>query len=298
MCEDPDDGGRLLRSCRALGSVLLACGIAAASLCIGGCGETATFDPLAKAADVTSNSDGARIAIVEKVSASGLSQPVEVKASGYTDERKRSGWMVMDFSNFPGLGSTSGAQSAELVFAYPNIYMKLPFLSSHLPSGKSWMEINVDAAAKAHGIDLAELSSLNEANPDQYLDFVRSTGNVQSLGSQTIDGVRTTRYRATIELSRVAERAPVDRRAIAEASVKHMEQLTGLSSMPMEVWIDAQQRIRRMRIFVQETVAGRKIELDTTTDYISYGPIPPIDVPAPEEVFNATSVLAAGLKAH
>lgn len=284
------------KASRSLSAIAVLACLAAPATWAGGCGGSAEVDPLARAAEVTSNTTGARVSMVEQVSSAGLSEPVKIQAAGYMDERMHSGWMAIELPDIPGVPGSARKESAEMVMQYPKIYMKIPLLASHLPAGKSWIEVDFSRALQQGGVDLSELSSLNESNPDQYLDYLRGAGSVQALGVQTLDGVPTHGYRGQVELSRVAEDASADRRAETEASVKRLEQVTGLHSIPVEVWIDSQQRVRRIHTGADEQIAGKRVTFDATIDYSSYGPIPPIVAPAAGEVFDATSLVAAGIK--
>jgi hypothetical protein len=65
-----------------------------------------------------------------------------------------------------------------------------------------------------------------------------------------------------------------------------------VSALHTDVWIDAQDRVRRMQMAVTGTV-GENEEATTTTemtiDYVEFGRVPKIGLPNPDEVFNATS---------
>ena len=65
------------------------------------------------------------------------------------------------------------------------------------------------------------------------------------VGTEDVRGSATTHYRAVVDLNKAADQSPTARDAI-KSTVK----LLGSSSMPVDVWVDAQGRVRRMKYVV------------------------------------------------
>ncbi|HEX6780529.1 MAG TPA: hypothetical protein VF125_00710 [Solirubrobacterales bacterium] len=67
--------------------------------------------------------------------------------------------------------------------------------------------------------------------------------------------------------------------------------------MQTEAWIDAAGLVRRMRIVSSRP--GEKGEgsetIDVRTDFLDFGPVPEIEVPDSDEVFDATEQAAEGI---
>ncbi|HEY1457144.1 MAG TPA: hypothetical protein VGF15_01385 [Solirubrobacteraceae bacterium] len=259
-----------------------------------GCGSSASLDPVAQAAEATARLAGARIDFSERLSSAALGQTVTISGAGYLDQRNRSGELTMNFPKFPGVASSGTIQT---IFSYPLIYIKLGVLAKKLPSGKPWIEINLQKAYQDAGINLSSLSSTGEADPTQFLSYLRgASGEVSDLGRETVDGAPSTRYKATIQFSRVADRAPANQRAGAVAAVHQLEKIGGASSMPVEVWIDAQHRVRRERLDIHEHVANTPLDLAETIDYVSFERVPAIKAPPAGQVDDLTSLTANSLK--
>jgi hypothetical protein len=283
------------RALAALGALLA---LAAGAVALGGCGASATLDPIARAAEVTSRQAGARISLSMQFSAPSLPGSFTIAASGYFDERERSGVMHMDLSHIPGLSALAGggAPNIQMVFKYPVIYMNMPFLAGKLPEGKTWMKLDLARFAKTAGIDPSQLSSFDQADPTQFLQYLRaSSGSVVIVGHEKVDGVASTHYYATLELSRILDRLPDGERDAARAG---LEKLGAASSIPVEVWVDAQGRVRREQLSFSGAGASAGIGGSVTIDFTSYGPVPPILAPAANEVFDATAAAGAGLARH
>jgi hypothetical protein len=271
-------------------------GAGAIALGASGCGGS-SIDPVAQAAQTTSQLAGVHITFQEQLSSGALAQPITISGTGYIDQRNRSGELSMKFPQLPGAPSSLSASTIQMVFAYPVYYMKFPLLSEKLPGHKPWIEINIQRAYSSAGLDLGGLSSLSEADPTQFLNYLRgSSGKVTDLGQATIDGVHSTHYRAEVQFDRVAEHLPADQRQGARAAIAKLAKLTGTSSIPIEVWIDSQHRVRREQLGIHEQVAGTPIDGTVTIDYDGFGATGAVTIPSQSQVYDMTGLAGSGLK--
>ncbi len=293
---------KLARALAALGTLAA---LGAGGVAVSGCGASATLDPIARAAEITGQQSGTRFSLTTQLASSALpGDGFSITANGYLYEHDRSGEMTMDLSGLPGASALpgGGAGTVQMIFQYPVIYMNLPFLAGKLPEGKTWMELNLTQAAQADGIDLSQLSWFNEADPTKFLEYLRaSSGGVTAVGSATVDGVPTTHYHATLQLSDILARLPSSAQAAAKSA---LEELGDAGAIPVDVWVDAQGRVRRIQLSIGVSVpAGASgsatgaisVSGTTTMDFTSYGPVPPVAPPPSSEVFDATSLATAGL---
>ncbi len=142
-----------------------------------------------------------------------------------------------------------------------------------------WEKLDLAAVEQTLGVSSQGLVS---QDPAQLLNFLLSTGSVTRVGTDTILGRPTTHYRAVAQLSRVVAASPASQRAAARSEVRLLERLTGSKTLPVEAWIDAQQRVRQVEIRLARvcTKAGTFSET-VTLDYLDYGPQPSV-VPPPE----------------
>jgi hypothetical protein len=273
--------------------------LALAASCAGvlaGCGGSGVIDPVAKAAEVTSSQQGARISLREVVSTP--AGPFTITGAGFINQRQRSGSISMDVSGPPGLSGEAAAlagQRIDFEFQYPRVYVRIPALASEL-GGKSWIALDLQKASAGSGIDLSSLSSSSNLDPSQFLNYLRATGGKDTnLGHATVDGVPTTRYRVQVDLEGVVSRLPAEERAAAKASVEKLEQLTGVHSLPVEAWVDSSQRVRRfaMQMNLLGAAAGSSVQI--LVDYTSFGAVPSVQPPAPGETYDLSSALKEGL---
>ena len=97
--------------------------------------------------------------------------------------------------------------------------------------------------------------------------MLRSVGSVQTVGTETVDGVSTTHYKATIDLAKAADTVG----GPAKEAVQHLIDKGGPSYVPVDVWIGDDGLVRKLT--VDETVSndGETATLHLTLDLSDYG---------------------------
>jgi hypothetical protein len=290
---------------RATAALAAAGALVAGAVAMSGCGASATLDPIARAAEVSTQQTGVTIAMTMQFSSPQLpGGTYAITANGSFDERAHTGQMTMDLSGVPGLSSLAGPGEGkvQMVMLYPDIYMHMPFLAGKLPEGKTWMKLDITKAAAAAGVSSSSLSSLGQNDPTQFLEYLRgSAGGVVSLGKETVEGVPTTHYHGELELSRILANMPSSEQAAAKSALEKLGSGGasvgggGSGGIPVEVWIDAQGRVRRIEMSFGGAGTAAGISANITVAFKSYGPVPPVTPPPAGEVFDATSAAAAGI---
>jgi hypothetical protein len=274
----------------ALAAMAAVAALLAGAVALSGCGASATLDPVARAAEISSRQSGAHIAMTMQLSGAALpSGGYTITAGGWFSYKEHTGELTMDMSQVPGISALPGNGQMRMILLYPTVYMNMPFLAGKLPAGKTWMKLDFSKLAQAAGLNSSSFSSLGQNDPTQFLAYLRaSSGGVVKLGQETVDGVPTTHYSATIPLSHVLEHLT----SAEQTAVKGLiEKLGSAATIPAEVWVDAQGRVRRMQL----TVSLGSVSTQITMDFTSYGPGPAIVAPPANEVFDASSLAAAGL---
>lgn len=279
-------------------AVATACGLPAVLL--GGCGAANVIDPVAKAATVSNASPGMRMAFSMRISAQALPAPITGVGSGSFDPAAHTGsvTVAMNFGSIPQVQQALGAGTLRIqeIMSGSNVYVKFPpaLARSAVFRGKPWLKINLGAAARSAG--LPGLSSLLNnpvsSDPSQFLRYLRAaSGHVSEVGTQSVDGFPTTQYRATIQLDRVAQAFPAADRAQVRQTVAELERVTQLQTMPVNVWIDHQHLVRRIRFGLGEQVAGQPLSVAMTIDIPQYGPQSPPQLPPADQVTDVTAGL-------
>jgi hypothetical protein len=249
-------------------AVLLICAL---TLVAAGCGAEKSVknavDPVAQAATNTANAGSVQVAMSGKVSAAG--QEIPLHGEGVFDLKAKRGQLTMTTS-VPG----KGAVRIEEILDGLVIYMRSDALAGALPNGKQWLKIDLQAAGRKSGVDLGALQQLGgSGDPTQFLEYLAKAGDVNKVGSEAINGTPTTHYHATIDFAKLAASA-----GTAAGSVRQLQALTGQTSLPTDIWIDGQQRVRRQTIAIS-TQRPVPLSFNLTVDYKRFGV--PVDVHAP-----------------
>ncbi len=252
--------------------------------------QSGARDAVAQAAATTDRQAGAlTFALKGTVTTKGQAMPLSARG---TIDRKT---QRASFS----IKSTIASQSftVQQIVDKRDVYLRSPVFAGRLPGGKSWMKVDLVKAARTPGLDLDAFGAIGPSqDPAQGLDYLRGAGTAKRLGVAKVNGVATTRYRVQINLKRAAKRS-------AKATAKHsinrlIATLDGPTTLPVDVWIDNDQLVRRQHVSYAATVNGEISEFDLTTDYTDFGAKLDAKLPAEGETFDGLAALKAAAKAR
>jgi hypothetical protein len=256
-----------------------------------GCGtQVATAGPTATAglaAAVTrTTAQTARIAVTTTMQMQGMT--VSFTESG-----------AFDFARSRGTLSMSSPVGFTEVFVPPKMYIKMPAgAGASLPKGKSWIAADPgmpgDLAASGLGGALPGPPGAGNGDPaDLLASLTAISGSVTKQGTATIRGVPVTGYRVNIDLAKAAARVPGWERA----SFKEFAQSLGAGTIPVDVWVDSQNLVRRMREALHVpselgTPAGTVVT--QTTDFYDFGVPVRVSAPPAAEVASLPQLITDG----
>ena len=239
------------------------------------------IDPVAQAADTTAAAGTAEFGIAGSVTAAG--QKIPITGSGALDMRNAHMRMSMSFP-VPQLGSLE----MEEIFDGSAFYFHLPeSLAGRIPGGKSWMKMDLDALGKTGGVDLKQLMQANQSNPADLVKALKGVGTSKLVGTENIRGAATKHYRAAIDLSKAAEKIPDGRSA---DEVKQLFASSGVSSFPVDVWIDRAGRVRRESF----SFSAAQMSMEMTIEFTRFGVSVDTTAPPADQVMDAAALLGSG----
>jgi LppX_LprAFG lipoprotein len=228
------------------------------------------LNAIAKAAEVTQREPGGRAVFEGTVTSA--TTPEELTETGaliFDDSGRSRGTFTLK-------GHKTGREVKVLAIGDGRTsYMSSDQFES-LAEGKKWVEIDFSSAFKGLGS-----SASPYAGPKEGLKILERVQGAEEIGKEDIDGVPTTHYRGTLPTS---------------------EEVFGVklhvSALHTDVWIDAQDRVRRMQLVVSGTAGASELSIttDMTIDYVEFGRMPKIGLPNPDEVFNATSEIESNFQ--
>jgi hypothetical protein len=154
------------------------------------------------------------------------------------------------------------------------------YLSTALPQlkaqagGKPWLALDASASAVGGG------AFGGGTDPLQSLRLLQDKGLARSVrenGTQDVRGVATTRYLAQLDVAEMMKTS-------GSAQARNLAELTRDADGEMEVWVDADDVVRRAVFRMTFGVGGQSISSTVTTELFDFGV--PVDVapPPPDQV--------------
>ncbi len=267
------------RSGRLLAAAALAVAAAGA---LAGCGSSATETrtPVERAAYVTSSGPGYRFTLSSQASVAG--RTASFTARGSIDERLRQGTLTMQ------LGSLTVSE----IESGPYIYVRVPASGGSLASGsRPWVRADIYTFTQA--LSGSNPIAGDTSSPTQLLEILRAGGTVSRIGREDVRGVATTRYHAMVDFERYASTVAAGQRAGAQAYASELKRITGSSSLPVDVWVDDAQRIRRFETRLRLCTPQGTLTDAISMDLYDYGQQPVVVAPAPSQATDITQALKA-----
>jgi hypothetical protein len=285
----------------------LACGAAAVGVAAcgsSGSNSSSAANQVERAAFVSTSSSGYRMRFGLTLSSSSLPQPITAVGLGGFNTKGHTGSLALDMNlgNSPQITAVLGSSTLHLdeLIDGTTIYVKLPTaLTSKLPTlaSKPWIKIDIAKAGATAGIPgLGSLiNNPTSSDPSQLLQYLRAAGTVTQVGTETINGVSTTHYRASIDLDKVSAALPAASRAGAQQAIAGLEKLSNLHQIPVGVWVDGQNLVRRIRLSFHESLpTGQSVSTEITVDITGYGPQPAPVIPPASQVTDASGLAGSG----
>ncbi|MFF7489303.1 hypothetical protein [Streptomyces luteogriseus] len=260
------------------GTVLVGCGD-------GGGSDGGTRDTSAKASagtreegtravrsayDRTAEEDTAKVRLRVQTSARGASQTANGQGAVDLDD----GDSVMTVT-------VQGQQIEQRVIDRV-LYQKMP--KGQAPGGKPWIKIDLGKVAARQGTDNASMS-----DPAQSAAYAKAITDkdVTEKGSATVNGVRTTHYRVSVDVAGLPDGDTL-RKQVGP-------------TLPMDVWLDDEGRMRRQQIDMtvktpqatqrsssDASSAPEEVTVRTVMDFTDFGTEVEADAPPAGQVTDMT----------
>jgi hypothetical protein len=276
----------------------LALGLASSSLAFAGCGgASAALDPVASAATRSQQAGTADMTFSATFSSPGLAGGKSFTLSGSGLVGARQAELTFDMSRIlQQAGAPPGTDATfEEIFVDQGgdyvLYMRMGLLGPLL-GGKHWLKIDASKVGRKLGFDFGKLAGgQTTQDPSQLLDLLRATsGEVDDLGAETIDGTPTTHYRATVDLAKAAK---VD--GISDQTLQQLTQAGAPTTIPEDVWIGSDGLVRRFRLSYAMTSSGVPLRMTITIGLGNYGTAASITAPPEADVYDASELVLQGL---
>lgn len=259
-----------------------------------GAGETLGAALLGGAeTEVTSARFEARFTFVPAPGAESQFPDGAIFMEGEFDSATGNARFLMDFGEFLAAAPTDDledlppemleifAEPLELITVGETAFMKWGFFNAFLGTD-GWVELPADEA----GSVTSQFGMGAEAmSPTQILEQLRdANATIEELGTETVRGVETTRYRAVLNLKELAETLPPDEQAELESQFG----AAGIDELPMEIWLGTDGLVYRYVMEVDASAADTGVpgleSMRMEFEMYDYGETIVVEPPDPSEV--------------
>ena len=303
---------KAVRRARLLSPVVAVLLGAAAPFVLAGCGgvsvpeDVLTLEGIAQAAETSADATSGRFGFVMEMALPD-GQPLSFSATGSFDTSSARTAVTLDMSAFgsllAGLAGSFGGDAPD--FSDPGLwkidvvqdglvmYMRFPLATKELPRGKTWVRIDLREASRLQGFDLEQLQQFTSNDPRDALRYLEAVaGELERIGKETLHGVETTRYRTTIDLLRLRKLAPPAQREAFGSTVEQLVAQSGLRTIPVEVWVDANGFVRRMEMTLSATPPGTSeaFQASMRFELYDYGKDVEIELPPTAQVVDSSAI--------
>jgi hypothetical protein len=280
--------------------------LAVLAVSLAGCGAsdtvTKSLDPVAAAAANTARLPTTHMSMTATMTVPGLPTAVQMNGEGAVDNVRKRGSMTMDMSSMArAMPNTGGLNDpslwrGEYVFDFSKsmvAYMRFPFMTRALGSGKSWVRLDFGSVSREMGVNLDQFMQMNQSNPAQQLQLLRTvSGRFSKLGTGRVRGVTTTRYRTNVDIRKYPDLLPEGQRKSMQKSINTLvDMMGGKSTYPVEVWIDAKQLVRRMSLRMEIKAPTGSMSMAMSMDFYGFGRPVSVTFPRAEDTVDMTKLM-------
>jgi hypothetical protein len=263
-----------------LGAIVVIAGL----LVVPGLLNRGGHNPVAAAAEATSNAAGVRITFTGGSQAPGA---MSLRGRGVMNGKTDRASIQMSAT-----GSTaSGVQSFTLeeILDGGDLYMHSPQLGSAFGGPARWVLMRSEVFGDLLQSDASGAGM--SASPTQQLDALKDASyQVAEIGRERGNGIAVTHYRALIDIGKLTDQLKSD--VSGEFGDLIEESMDQVTSATVDVWIDADGLLRRE---TSNSAMGSLGNFTMTMDFSHYGIRPDIQVPSGSEVYDVTPLMEKAL---
>lgn len=256
-----------------------------------GCGG-ASLEGVAQAASKTANADSVHFAMTTTQTLPG-GQQAAITGEGAFDGPGGKLTMTMDMSSLASAFGGSvppGGFRIDAVMDDLVMYMRVPALAAFLPAGKQWVRMDLEKLGESAGLNMQQLMSMGGGNdPRRMLDYIRSAADLEEAGEDTVRGVATTRYSGTFDVTKALDALPAEQRPLAEAGMAMLRQ-AGLDQVPVQVWVDEDDYVRRIRQTYSLKLGGQQSSTSVELEFFGFGDPVNVTIPPADQTVDVSSL--------
>ena len=203
---------------------------------------------------------------------------IQITGQGVYSFAQKVGDMTVDI---PAIGGSPGG-SIEVRRIGQDVYVKAAQLPA-VDGGKPWVHVLLSQFEQGQSQSSNPFGSLSDGDPTKILTLLQQLGaQVTEVGTSQIDGVATTEYQGVLDLAGGTTSSTIVNQQLAQA--------LGLSSVPVDVWIDGQGRARQVSMSL--SVFGLTVKAGEHLG--SFGAPVSVSAPPADQVADGSSLIQNG----
>ncbi len=295
---------RLLSS--SVAALVVALGLVASG-CGGSQGAIPELASLTQVASTSASTDTAKFALTFEMAVPGADQSLSFSAEGGFDTPAKRSQMTIDLSSLAELmkqlGSSLGGTvtgdlgdssdwKLEAIMDGDVAYLNFPLIAKDLPDGKTWIKGDAEDFSKADTSGLGQFGSLSGMDPRDIFGFLKAvSGSIESWGARRcVASRRATTAPRSIPRSSPSSFRPSSARALG--GVDEAARQAGMTELPLDVWIDADKRIRKLAIELDAKMPGsdKSLKASFVVELYDYGTPLELDLPPADQVADASTL--------
>lgn len=143
--------------------------------------------------------------------------------------------------------------------------------------GKRWIKFDLSGTGVDEQMNQMGSASQADKNPATESTFLTGAKDVEKVGTETVEGVKTTHYKGTVTLADLEKTIGDEGEATREKRQKSLEQYEkmGVDKLTMDMWVDGDDQTKQFRMRAD----ADKGPLDMTFTFL--GVNEPVKVSAP-----------------
>ncbi|MGW3567222.1 hypothetical protein ACWDSL_25715 [Streptomyces sp. NPDC000941] len=155
--------------------------------------------------------------------------------------------------------------------------------------GKHWMKYDYDTLAKQAGASGEFLKDqMQNTDPARSVQLLIATGQVKSVGSESVKGVKATHYTGTVKVSELAKMQSKDLSESDLTALQKQLETSGMETETIDLWIDGKNLLVKKR----EQAESNNGTYDSTVFYSDYGTKVTVEEPPASDTMNFEDALA------
>ncbi|MGI5206522.1 hypothetical protein ACQEU6_33750 [Spirillospora sp. CA-108201] len=181
--------------------------------------------------------------------------------------------------DFSRNGQSMPGAKGQAVFTGNVLYAKVPQFAQFISGGKSWVKIDVNQMSQRTGFDVRGLvDQVQKVDPAEQTKMFTGSKDARRVGTETVDGVKTTHYAGTVTVEEALNRLD------AQARTKVQQWLPkdrANGKINFDLWTDGDNLPRKL---VSKATGSKGENGSVTVLYSDYGKSFKVNTPPSDQV--------------